>query len=314
MDPIPATSGALAVQVLERQASAFLQHAPGVRAGKDPEDVHQMRVAARRMRAALRLFKDVLPPEANALNDELKWIAVQLGQVRDLDVQLMRVRDVGAKLGASDALVPYETWLEGQRQAAHRALKEALRSKRFSELGQRFPTVNTEWLANATNDAPLVEDAPRRLRRAYNGLKKRAEPLDANSAAPDLHAVRIRAKRLRYAAEFVEPLYGKPAQRVVKRATALQDLLGELQDGTVGSQRIHEAIEANANAWLAATSLALGQVLQHDLQRAKRLRRRFKKTYVGVKEDWQRLRRDLRRPRQRSPSSEPLAQSLHTTP
>jgi CHAD domain-containing protein len=273
-----------------------------------------MRVAARRMRAALRLFKDVLPPEANALNDELKWVAVQLGQVRDLDVQLMRVRDVGAKLGVSDALVPYETWLDGQRQSAHRALKEALRSKRFSELVQRFPKVSTEWLANATNDAPLAEDAPRRLRRAYKALKKRAEPLDARSPAPDLHVVRIRAKRLRYAAEFLEPRYGKPSQRVVKRATALQDLLGELQDDTVGNQRIHEAIEANASSWLAATSLALGRVLQHDLQRAKRLRGRFKKTYVRVKEGWQRLRRDLRRPRQTSPSSEPLAQSPHIAP
>src|SRR5215467_4412586 len=95
------TTGELGLQVLRQHALAFGQHAPEARTSSDIEHVHQTRVATRRMRAALRVFGDVLPPELAGLSDELKWIAGQLGPVRDLDVQLLRVRGAGAALGVS---------------------------------------------------------------------------------------------------------------------------------------------------------------------------------------------------------------------
>src|SRR5260221_5847779 len=95
----PATIGALAIQVLIRNAAEFEEHTPGALDGHDPEHVHEMRVATRRMRAALRLFGDVLPAEANSLNDELNWIAGQLGATRDLDVQVRRLREAPTELG-----------------------------------------------------------------------------------------------------------------------------------------------------------------------------------------------------------------------
>ena len=70
------------------------------------------------MRAALRLFSDILPPQASSLNDELKWFANQLGPVRDLDVQIQRMRDTAAELGVAEALDPYGAWLEVQREPA----------------------------------------------------------------------------------------------------------------------------------------------------------------------------------------------------
>ena len=106
----PETIGALAILVLVRNAAAFDEHLPGAREGQDPVHVHQMRVATRRIRAALRLFGDVLPADASSLNDELNWIAGQLGAARDLDVQVRRLRDTAAELGLSDALVPYGAW------------------------------------------------------------------------------------------------------------------------------------------------------------------------------------------------------------
>jgi CHAD domain-containing protein len=294
MTPPPATTGALAVQVLAQQANAFLEHSPGVRAGKDPLHVHQMRVATRRMRAALRLFKDVLPSESDTLNSELQWIASQLGPVRDLDVQLGRLQEAGSELSVSDALVPYTAWLEAQRQRAQVCLNDAMRSERFSELVQHFPSLSYEWVPEPSTDMPLAEDGPRRLKRGFKALAKRADPLDAESPAPELHKARIRAKRLRYAAEFFEPIYGKPAGRLVKRAVALQDQLGDLQDGVVGGQRIHQAVQEAGGAWPAETSLALGQVLQRDAQRGVWIRQHFQDTYAEVKEGWQQLRRDLR--------------------
>lgn len=281
------------MQVLTQQAAAFLDQAPGARAGEDPRAVHQMRVATRRLRAALRLFGDVLPPEAGAVRDELHWIAGQLGPVRDLDVQLERLRERALELGISVALVPYGAWLEAQRRQAQATLVAALGSQRFDALAQRLHGVHA-WTPILADDRPLRTDAPRRVRRAYRQLRKLADALGPESPPAEFHRVRIRAKRLRYAAEFFEATYGKPAQQLVRRAVRLQDLLGDLQDGVVSAQRIHAAVQTAAGTWPAETSLALGQVVEHDRQRGEQIRRRFASVYRALNlKGWRRLRRVL---------------------
>ncbi len=290
----PETIGALAVQVLVRNAAAFEEHLPGAREGQDPLHVHQMRVATRRMRAALRLFGDLLPAEASSLNDELYWIAGQLGAARDLDVQVRRLRGTAAELGLSEALVPYGAWLEEQRQRAQAELVNAIESPRFAQLIEHLH-LQHEWSPNPLLDAPLFEDAPRHLRRTYRQLRKRARRIDDHAPATELHKVRIRAKRLRYAAEFFEVAYGRPAQRLAALLVSLQDMLGDLQDGVVSGQRIHQAVQTEAGAWPAETSLALGRVVQHDVHRANQIRTEFPRLYRAVRnEGWQRLRRLLK--------------------
>jgi triphosphatase len=289
MRTTPATTGELAIHVLTQHAAIFLELAPDARSGHDPRAVHQMRVAARRLRAALRLFADLLPfPEASHLNRELQWIASQLGHVRDLDVQLRRHDEIAAELRLEDALAPFRAWLtEDQRRPAQAILEDALRSARYVELVQALRRAET-W--SPAIDARLADDAPRRLERAFKALASRAGRLDDDSPTGDFHQVRIRAKRLRYATEFFAPVYGKPAERLVKRLTALQDLLGDLQDGVVGEQRVHAVMEAAGAAWPADTLLALGQVLQLNAQRATQIRRAFRKAYADVTgKTWRRL-------------------------
>jgi len=289
----PETIGALAIQVLVRNAAAFDEHLPGAREGQDPVHVHQMRVATRRIRAALRLFGDVLPADASSLNDELSWIAGQLGAARDLDVQVRRLRDTAAELGLSDALVPYGAWLEEQRQRAQAEFVGALETPRFAQLVEQLRQLS-DWSINPLFDAPLFDDAPRRLRRTYRQLRKRARRIDDHAPATELHKVRIRAKRLRYAAEFFEVAYGKPAQRLAELLVTLQDRLGDLQDGVVSGQRIHQAVHTEAGAWPAETSLALGRVVQRDVQRANQIRKEFARLYRAVRDEgWRRLRRSL---------------------
>ena len=289
----PETIGTLAIQVLVRNAAAFEEHLPGAREGKDPLHVHQMRVATRRMRAALRLFADVLPAEASSLNDELKWIASQLGAARDLDVQVRRLRDTAAELGLSEALVPYGAWLEEQRQRAQAELVSATESPRFEQLRQQLHQ-QQEWSPNPEVDAPLFDDAPRRLCRTYRQLRTYAKRIDAHAPATELHKVRIRAKRLRYAAEFFEVAYGTPAQRLAKLAVSLQDRLGDLQDGVVSGEWIHQAVQTEAGAWPAETSLALGRVVQRDVHNANQIRKEFPRLYRAVRDEgWRRLRRSL---------------------
>jgi CHAD domain-containing protein len=288
----PTTSGALAIDALRRNAAAFGEHAPQAHAGSDPEHVHQTRVATRRMRAALRVFRDLLPAELESIDDELKWIAGQLGPVRDLDVQVRRLHDAAAELGVTQTVVPYGAWLEEQRQYALTSLDDAFESQRFFELTERLKAFDRVEFDAAT-DPPLQDDAPQRLRGAVRRLRKVADSLCVESLPTEFHKARIRAKRLRYTTEFFEPFYGKPARRLIKTTTALQDLVGDHQDGVVSTQRIHEAVHTAAGAWPAETSVALGRLVQWEAQHGEGLRRRFQSSYRAVRDAWQRLRRAL---------------------
>src|SRR5579859_3063013 len=224
--PWPTTTGELAFDVLRQQATVFAQHVTQAQLGADPEHVHDARVATRRMRAALRLFEDVLPNIAG-LDDELRWIASQLGNVRDLDVQLKRLPETAHDLRLDSQLTPYVGWLEQRRRAARSEFDAAFQSDRFIALAEQLRALNQ---LEPCVELLLEEDAPRRLRRAYKKLRKRGDGLSPDSPTEAFHRARIGGKRLRYAAEFFEPLYGKPARRLIDAATDVQDLLGDHQD------------------------------------------------------------------------------------
>src|ERR1051326_4428038 len=107
----PSTTAELAVQVLRLHATLFADHVPQARLGADPEHVYISRVATRRLRAALRLFSDVLPASAQTLDGELRWMASQMGPVRDLDVQRKRLDATALALELSEPLAAYAAWL-----------------------------------------------------------------------------------------------------------------------------------------------------------------------------------------------------------
>jgi CHAD domain-containing protein len=273
------TLGALAIGVLERQSAVFQEHASGARSGDQPRDVHQTRVATRRMRAALRQFQDVLPRSAAPrLNADLKWVAAFLGQVRDLDVQIDRLRQSAKELDVEKDLKPYEKWLVEQRRVVKAGLSEALDGPRFLEIIEEMARVPS-WKPNDKNDGPLGEEAPKRLERGYRTLNRAARRLTKYAPSPEFHEVRILGKRLRYTAEFFQPLYGKPAERLVANLTNLQDLLGNLQDGVVSTERVHLAVSESGAEWAPETLLALGQLIQYDHQRGRQIRHDFRDLY-----------------------------------
>jgi len=146
--------GEMALAVLRRHFAALLAHEPGARLGDDPEGVHRMRVATRRLRAALSLFANGLPRRPTGLRDELRWVAAGLGEVRDLDVQLERVAAWQAEgsLGEPGVLDPLKAVLEGQRTRARSRLLGMLDTRRYAHLVQAFSTL-------------LESRAPRRLRQ-----------------------------------------------------------------------------------------------------------------------------------------------------
>ena len=222
---------------------------PVVRAGDDPEGVHDARVAVRRLRSDLRTFAPVLDGErARALRAELEWLADVLGPMREADVLHRRIRDriddTGDELAPAKMLVDE---LEVRRFEGRRRLLEALDSPRSGAL--------LEALEGVTTDAPIVADGERPARRAgllmekpWRALDRRARVLGPEASDESLHAVRIRAKRVRYGAEALEPVFGTRAKRVAAAARKLQDVLGEHQDAVV------------ASAWLAEQALAVDDV------------------------------------------------------
>ncbi|BDE06640.1 CHAD domain-containing protein [Vulcanimicrobium alpinum] len=237
---------------------ARLRLAPG-----DEEAVHQARVAVRRLRSDLRTFVPVFEAAwARELREALKWLGDGLAAARDADVMLARI---GADLGALPPADRYrgDALLAGFRQAretAHARVRAMLREPRYVALldtlveATKRPQFNP-CAADAARDVlrPLMRDAWSELRRA---VRKRTRPPKDR----ELHRIRIKAKRVRYAAEAFAPVAGKRARRFGKRAERLQTVLGEQHDATIAQRLVRtEAQRAEASFAAGAASVLEGQ-------------------------------------------------------
>ena len=171
--------------------------------GADPlEAVHQGRVALRRLRAALALFRPVRRVGHARMNATLKWLADVFGVARDRDI--LRDSAIDPTLGPVDA-TDFAQWREAKRLAAHKAVRAAMRSKRWRVFLVNF----CEWLEDAARathppderEDALIRFARKRLKRRRNALF--LAPRDLASLDMDaLHKLRIKAKKLRYMAQF----------------------------------------------------------------------------------------------------------------
>jgi len=214
--------------------------------------LHDMRVATRRMRAAMKVFEDALPERAKWLREELRWLAGALGEVRDLDVQLGRVRAWEEESDEEDSgfLGKIFDVMNKQRAEARKNLLEVLDSGRYERLESSFaqmlrrgPGAERE-LAQSNGRDPAKERitaaAPALLLGRYRKWRKTARRLDETSSPEAFHDLRKKGKRLRYALEFVSEVYGEPVQKLVKPLKALQDDLGDHQDAIVISDYLRE--------------------------------------------------------------------------
>ena len=246
--PIPElTSGATAGEVVRRAIAAsvvrLILHDPVVRLDTDPEGVHQARVATRRLRSDLRTFGRLLDPAwVGALRDELALLGTILGAVRDGDVLLERMRARATRLspqsarGANRVLAT----LESERDEAHAELLAALRGKRYVALLDRLVAAANAPVLLPEADVPAAAVLPGLVRRPWRSLAKRVRALDRKPTDEQLHDVRIRTKRVRYAAEAAEPLVGKEARALASAAAALQEVLGDLNDAVVAERWLRE--------------------------------------------------------------------------
>ena len=176
------------------------------------------------------------------LRDELKWLGAKLGAVRDLDV--LRDRLEAGSGPNRDALAPLFDSLVQDRDRAHAELIDMLSSLRFAELkGRLLEAVRNPQFAAGTAETPCATALPPLAASAWHHLARAGRKLDPGDALPeDLHEVRIRAKRARYAAEAVAPSLdpdrSDAAWSFARAAADIQDLLGDFHDAIVASARI----------------------------------------------------------------------------
>jgi CHAD domain-containing protein len=229
---------------LREQLDAILANDPGVRLGGDDENVHKMRVATRRARALLKAASTLYVGDVESLNLELKWLAGVLGDVRDLDVLVAHLEAQADTLGRADAAAARRLvrGLQRSRTRTRSTLLKALQGERYANLLDRFESTLAE-LQPSDAQTPLRELAGKELRR----LRRDAKALTAEPPDDELHELRKRGKKVRYAYELAGD------DKIVKRAKALQDVLGEHQDSVVAEERLRAlAADAPADQAIAA--------------------------------------------------------------
>ena len=237
------SAGDVVRAALEASVAQLLAHDPGVRLGDDPEDVHQARVATRRLRSSLRTFHALLEPEwTKSLRDALHSLGRELGEVRDTEVLLDRLRGRAERLRPDDqdAAKRVLNQLLERWEAARSALQGTLRSREYSELLDRLVDAAHEPALLPDADGPAADVLPPLMRKPWKKLSEVVDALGSDPADEALHEVRIRAKHCRYAAETLAPVIGKQARAFGRAMKALQDVLGEHQDAVVAEEWLRE--------------------------------------------------------------------------
>lgn len=264
------------------------------------ETVHQMRVATRRLRAALRTFDDLLPPQSRStLKSELKWLASVLSHVRDIDVYRGNIDRYAAGLPAADldALDCFRAYLRRERDDAEVDAESAIRGNRAANLRvllNAFVRLVAAEPPTPDAAAPIDAAAQGLIDAAVERVLGRGTQLGADAADNELHALRIECKHLRYTLELLIELYPKRLKRVLRGARALHDVLGDHQDACVASSYLRQYAETVPAGVAGRTELlALGQLLERQQTAAADARERFDVAWTQLLGDLRKSRHKL---------------------
>jgi CHAD domain-containing protein len=257
------TIGELVRAAIAEPVVSLISHDPGVRLDLGPEDVHRARVATRRLRSNLRTFSDWLDAEwATGLRAQLGWLADDLGAVRDADVMLARLQGQVESLNDDDrkAAGSLLERLTSARTEARKRLLASISEERYGELVDRLVQAAREPRLRGATEVP-AEGVAQVVEEPWIKLRRAVGRADGSAGPAQLHKVRIRAKRARYAAEAVQPAFGSRAKSFATAVANLQDVLGEHHDAVVLEGWLREAAaRARARQAFVAGELA---ALQH---------------------------------------------------
>jgi CHAD domain-containing protein len=267
-------------RVLSGQLRRLRKHDPGTRAGTDPEELHDMRVATRRMRAAVRTYSPALPRTLHeTLAKDLRWLGRRLGSVRDLDVLTERF----VELGVDPHFLEH---LRRRRAAARERMLPALRSRRYLRLLSNLDALSRGWSVEPLPEAafhPVGRHVAREARKARDRLVRQGQAAMERPASELLHETRIRAKRLRYLLEFHQQLGGSGARSLIRRLKAIQDHLGAHQDAVVAREEIQAFLGKHGDVLPPEAHASAERCLLRLGNEAASLRRRWKGRWLRLR-------------------------------
>jgi CHAD domain-containing protein len=299
------TLGSVVRHALESQLELFLDFDLLLRLDiENPSEraIHQARVATRRLRSDLKTFGPVLDPVwSRHTRSELQWIGTILGTVRDIDVLGKRLPTWTETTLDSRGEDEIRSRLAARRRGSSDKLAHALRSDRYLDLldrlhagtcSSRFSTslqAKTETLELGPDE--LARDAlPLLLGIHWRKLRRRIARAGSTPSDGELHRIRIGSKQLRYGAEVAEPIMGKIARRVARRAEEIQTILGDHHDAVTAVQWL-EQIPADATK--EASFVAGGMAAEARRQQATS-RKQWRHSWDALKRrratDWLRER------------------------
>ncbi len=265
----PDDPAALAVRTSLAEGLKWLLVNESVARSGDSIGVHHLRTTTRRLRTALKLFATLIEStNIESLSDDLKWLAGLLGDVRDLDVLADRFRT--GSHGQTDALAPLFMTLSARHAAASDVLQAALRSDRYESIKDRLAATLDAIPVSGDGAGPCRSALPPRVARLWKSLRKGGRALQPESPDTDFHEVRKLAKRARYAAESIvdalDSSTASDARRFIRRARAVQDVLGVHQDSVIAADEVFASAADHPD--LGPFNFAAGRLLEHHRRAA----------------------------------------------
>lgn len=285
------TRSALAVlhPYLRSQVDELLCWEPQVRADQ-PDAVHKMRVATRRLRSALATFKPLFDRELSGhVRLELKWFGGVLAEARDAEVMRDRLADLAAgephELGSDDFSAEVRSSMQQRYDDGLTHIVQILDSPRYARLVETLESFVDEpsWADKAHRPAKKV--LTKRVDGDWKrlcGLADRVKEVDSAAERDELlHETRKAAKRLRYGCEAVESYFGTPAARLAEAAEKVQEILGDHQDSVTGQQLLRDL--ASHTRLAADDALIYGRLHFLEQAHAERARAQFGTAFKDVR-------------------------------
>ncbi len=235
-------------RIIYAQLSAMQAEVEGVLCAKDIEHIHRMRVASRRLRSALKIFRAAIPKEDYKLfNKDIRTVTKSLGTARDIDVQLELLHELEPRFNDPKLKPGFSRLQLRLRQQRQNAQGGVLLAMKTLEDDQTLRQI-TRWAApgleqEVRHTAALNELGSESIKNRLSEMVEYDQLVRDETNVAELHTMRIRAKHLRYTMEAFDELYGDQIRPFISQLKKIQDLLGSIHDADVWMERIPNFIQ-----------------------------------------------------------------------
>ena len=254
-----------AQEILSRYLDHFLRERKDVCRQKGIEPLHRMRVASRRLRAALRVFREILPSgKVKKWRHQVRLIGRLLGQARQLDIQIRFLEKTrGAEARAMVRLLRKDRTVI-QKQIVHE-LAEHRMKRRFCGLKRGIEDLHENH--NKSAIAEFNKNRRRLIIKRVNTIRSFRQYVNRPECVRELHLLRIAAKNLRYTLEILLPWYGVKVDRLIRASRDIQDVLGDLHELDVLLEFLSAAERSHTAVYLEGKYTALRERTYRDFVR-----------------------------------------------